>query len=167
MLSKLDIKLRTPTLAISKDFPWQSQTPSNAREIEAQSTLIRDRLRRHKSSSPASIVELINRLEKGSAKVMHDMALMRKEMSSLRQAAETATKHKSRKRRYIHNQETLTVGEITDLVAPNEASGQEEDNKPGKKLRVGRRCGRCGNTGHNSRTCQVEIEDAEDSDDSK
>ena len=102
--------------------------------------------------------------DKGSAKVMHDIALMRKEMSSLRQAAETATKRKSRKRKYIHNEETLTVGEMTDMVAPNEVGRQDEDEKCEKKVRTGRRCGRCGNTGHNSRTCQVEIEDAEDSD---
>ena len=98
---------------------------------------------------------------------MHDMALMRKKMSSLRQAAETATKRKGRKRKYIHNRGTLTVGEMTDSIAPNEASGQEEDKKPEKKVRIGRRCGRCGNTGHNSRTCQEETEDAEDSDSSK
>lgn len=167
VLSKLDIKLRTPTPAISEDLPWQSQTPSNAREIEAQSTLIRDRLRRHKSSSPNSIIESINRLEKGSAKVMHDMALMRKEMRSLREAAEIAAKRKSRKRKYIRNQETLTVGEMADLVAPNEVGGQEENEKPENKVRTGRRCRRCGNTGHNSRTCQVEIEDSEDSDGSE
>jgi hypothetical protein len=98
VLSKLDLELRTPTPAVSEDLPWQSQTPSNAREIEAQSTLIRNRVRQHKSSSPASIIESINRLEKGSAKVMHDMVLSRKEMASLRQAAETATKRRSRKR---------------------------------------------------------------------
>jgi hypothetical protein len=167
VLSKLDIKLRTPTPAISEDLPWQSQTPSNAREIEAQSTLIRDRLRRHKSSSPTSIIESINRLEKGSAKVMHDIALMRKEMRSLREAAEIATKRKSRKRKYIRNQETLTVGEMADLVAPNEVGGQEENKKPENKVRIGRRCRRCGNIGHNSRTCQVEIEDSEDSDGSE
>lgn len=105
VLSKLDIKLRTPTPAVSEDLPWQSQTPSNAYEIEARSTLIRDRIRRHKSSSPTSIIESINRLEKGPAKVTHDIALMRKEISSLRQAAKTATKRKSRKRKYIYNKD--------------------------------------------------------------
>jgi hypothetical protein len=165
VLSKLDMKLWTPTPAISEDFPWESQTPSNAREIEAQSTLIRDRIRQHKSSSPASIIESINRPEMGSAKVMHDMVLLRKEMASLRQAAETATKRRSRKRRYLHNQETLTVGEIVDLIAPKEAGGQKEGEKATKRARAQRHCGRYGNTGHNARSCQVNIVDAEDSED--
>lgn len=167
VLSKLDLKLRTPTPAISEDLPWQSQTPSNAREIKAQSTLIRDRIRQHKSSSPASIIESINRLEKGSAKVMHDMVLLRKEMASLRQAAEIATKRKTRKRRYIQNEETLTVGEIAGLIIPDKPSEQEEGEKTIKRVRTERHCKRCGKTGHNSRTCQTKIVDAEDSDNLK
>ena len=52
-----------------------------------------------------------------------NMVLLREEMTSLRQAAEAATKRKSRRRRYLYNQKTLTVGEITDMIAPNEAGG--------------------------------------------
>jgi len=52
--SKQDLKLRTPTPAMLQDLQWESQTPSNAREIEAQSTLIRDRIRRDEGSPPAS-----------------------------------------------------------------------------------------------------------------
>jgi len=88
------------------------------------------------------------------------MVLLRKEMASLRRAAETATKRRSRKIRYFHNQKTLTVGEITDMIAPNEAGGQEEDEKPGMRARAQRHCGRCGNTGHNARICRVEIVNA-------
>ena len=40
VLSKLDVMLRTPTPIASDDTPWESKTPSNTREIEAQSTLI-------------------------------------------------------------------------------------------------------------------------------
>jgi len=164
VLSKLDLKLRTPTPAISEDLPWQSHTPSNAREVEAQSTLIRDRIRQHKSSSPASIIESINRLEKGSAKVMHDFVLLREEMATLRQAAETAKRRRSHKKRYIYSQETLTVGEMTDLINPTEVAVQDESKQPRKRVQTERHCRRCGNTGHNSRTCKVEIVDAADSD---
>ncbi|KAI1523852.1 hypothetical protein PtrSN002B_011969, partial [Pyrenophora tritici-repentis] len=38
----------------------------NARELEAQSSLIRERVRQHKSSSPASIIEAIDQLKKGA-----------------------------------------------------------------------------------------------------
>ncbi|KAF2741722.1 DDE-domain-containing protein, partial [Sporormia fimetaria CBS 119925] len=41
VLSKLDVVLRTPTPPASQDAIWESKTPRNACEIEAQSTLIR------------------------------------------------------------------------------------------------------------------------------
>jgi hypothetical protein len=62
VMSKLDMLLRTPTPAALEETLWEAHTLSNVRELEAQSTLIRDRVRRHKSSSPASIIEAINQL---------------------------------------------------------------------------------------------------------
>ena len=60
VLSKLDVQLRTPTPAAIAEALWEARTPSNVRELEAQSTLIRDRVQKHKSSSPASIIEAID-----------------------------------------------------------------------------------------------------------
>jgi len=40
VLSKLDVQLRTPTPPAPGTVAWEAQTPRNAREIEAQSTLI-------------------------------------------------------------------------------------------------------------------------------
>jgi hypothetical protein len=50
VLSKLDIKLRTPTPPAVLEALWQARTPSNTRELKAQSTLIRDRVQRHQGS---------------------------------------------------------------------------------------------------------------------
>jgi hypothetical protein len=44
--------------------------PSNIRELKAQSTLISNRVRQHKSSSPASIIEAISQLKKGAGMMM-------------------------------------------------------------------------------------------------
>ena len=43
------------------------------------------------------------------------MVLMQEEIGRLRDAVEALTKCKSRKRRYIQAEETLTVGEVVDL----------------------------------------------------
>lgn len=68
---------------------------------------------------------------------MHDiMVLLRKEMASLRQVAKIATKRKIRKRGYIQNEETLTVGEIADSITPNKPSEQEEGEKAIKRVRT-------------------------------
>ena len=167
VLSKLDVVLRTPTPPASQDALWESKTPSNAREIEAQSPLIRTRIQRHKSSSPASILEAVSQFSKGAEKIAHEMVLVRKEMAGLRKVAEAATERKSRKRKYIRTEDTRTVGEVLDLIAPEEVDREKRGEKPPKRVQGKRRCGRCGETGHNARTCKAEIGDAEDSGGSK
>ena len=93
----------------------------------------------------------------GAETIAHEMVLMRKEMAGLRKVAEAATERKGRKRKYIRTEDTLTVGDVLDLIPPEEASGQEEGEKPIKRAGRERRCRRCGETGHNSRTCKVQI----------
>jgi hypothetical protein len=88
---------------------------------------------------------------------------MRQEMAGLREAVEIATEVRGRKRKYIQTAETLTVGDIADLIADKEGRGQKEGGESSKRVRTHRRCGRCGETGHNARTCAIEIVDLSDS----
>ena len=164
VLSKLDVQLRTQTPPQQDDAAWEAKTPRNAKEMEAQSTLIRNKMQIHRGSPASSLDEQVRQLTKGAQQIAHEMVLMRAEMGRLRDATETLTKRKSRKRRYVRAEETLTVGEVLDLIAEKEGGSREEGEEPAKRVRAGRRCGRCGKIGHNSRTCKVEIEDANDSD---
>ncbi|OBS16264.1 hypothetical protein FPOA_27625 [Fusarium poae] len=62
VVSKLDVQLRTPTPAeeeASQAQPWTSKTPTTAIEAQSQSEYLERRIRRHKSSSPESIIEAI------------------------------------------------------------------------------------------------------------
>ena len=77
VLSNLDVQMRTPTPAALPEAVWEACTPSNIRELEAQSSLIRDRVRQHKSPSPASIIEAINQLKKGAEVIMLSAEPMR------------------------------------------------------------------------------------------
>ena len=52
-------------------------------------------------------------------------------------------------------------------MAAREGSCRNDSEKPAKRVRAARHCGRCGEKGHNSRTCTVEIEDVDNSDTSK
>jgi hypothetical protein len=121
VLSKLDVQLRTPTSAALPEAIWEARTPSKVRELEAQSTLIRDRVRRHKSSSPASIIEAIGQLKKGAEVMMLSTELMRDRIISLKRANEVATKREQRKKKRIQRQGTLTKGEGEDILAQKEA----------------------------------------------
>jgi hypothetical protein len=76
VLPKLDVQLCTPTPAALLEVIWEAHTLSNVREPEAQSTLIRNCMRQHKSLSSASIIEAIGQLEKGAEVVMVSAELM-------------------------------------------------------------------------------------------
>jgi hypothetical protein len=160
VISKLDIKLRTPSPAALPDTIWEPATPSNQREVEAQSTLIRDRIRAHKSSSPASIIERLDQLEKGSSRAMHQIALMRDRISGLERANEAATARKKRKKKYIQKQGTLSKAEGEDIIAQKAVEQQLEGETRQGRARLGTsrqtsaRCTRCREPGHNSRTCK-------------
>ena len=85
----------------------------------------------------------------------------------MRSAIEELTKRKGRKRRYIRVEETLTVSEVSDLIAKRESSSRKDSKTPAKRVRAERHCGRCGEVRHNSRICKVEIEDLDDSEESE
>ena len=91
VLSKLDVQLRTPTPAALPEAHWEAKTPSNVRELEAQSTLISDRIQRHKNSSPALIIQAIGQLKKGAEVIMLSAELMCDQITNLERANEAHT----------------------------------------------------------------------------
>jgi hypothetical protein len=165
VLSKLDVQLRTPTPAALPEAPWEAKTPSNVRELEAQSTLIRNRVQRHKSSSPASIIEAIGQLRKGAEVIMLSAELMRDRIASLEKANEAASKRKQRKKKRIQQRGVLTKGDGEDILAQKEAEQQieRERRQGGERSGLSRqalaRCTRCREAGHNSRTCKKDTLD--------
>ena len=122
VLSKLDVQLRTPTPpAALAEALWEARTPSNARELGAQSTLIRERVRQHKSSLPASIIEAINQLKKGAEVIMLLAELMRDWIVSLERANEAASTRRQRKKKRLQKQGVLTKGAGEDILTQHEA----------------------------------------------
>lgn len=170
VLQHIDIRIRTPSLPVEEPTTWESKTPSNLHEFEAQSTLVRKRIRDHFNSSPTSTMQVLEKLEKGALSAMHSQVLVLDEIAGLRKTIEETTKRKSRKRRYIQDQGSLTVAEGSQLATHKDAGGQEK----GKQLlgtsqaaagpSTQRRCGICRQPGHNARTCQGFEEEESESD---
>ncbi|KAI1562694.1 hypothetical protein PtrEW13061_012101, partial [Pyrenophora tritici-repentis] len=52
------------------------------------------------------------------------MTLMMEKMNSLQEALEGANKRKSRKRRYVRIEETLTVGDVQEVLAEQASSSR-------------------------------------------
>ena len=124
-------------------------------------------MQNYQGSPASSLDKQVKQLSKGAQQIAHNMVLVQEEMGRLRDAVDTLTKRKTRKRRYIRAEETLTVSEVSDLIAEKEGSSRRDGEMPTKRVRAERRCGRCSEIGHNSRTCKVEIEDVDDSNASK
>ena len=160
VLLKLDVRLRTPTPPAPEVIQWEAKTPSNARELEAQSTLIRDRIQRHKSSSPASIIAAIDQLKKGAEVMLHSAALLKDRVASLERANEAATIRKQRKKKRIQKRGTLTRAEGEEIIAQKDVKQQLESKRSQDKAQSGAsrqaiaRCTTCRESGHNSRTCK-------------
>jgi hypothetical protein len=96
VLSKLDIRLRTPTPPLISSETWQSKTLSNAAELSLQSELIQSRIRRHQNSSPTSIFESLNRLAKGAQSIAHSATLIQAQVIELEAANRALSARKQR-----------------------------------------------------------------------
>ena len=171
VLSKLDVKLRTPTPSTSRagtPQPWVFQTPHNPREADSQSTLIKTRIANHQNSSPTSMLAAVDQLAKGTMAVMHEVALLRSEVSSLRKANEALSKRRRAKRTRVQLGGSLAIQDAQDVLGQGPVGGEGvQETQPGGggagggRTRV-RCCGVCGKPGHNARTCQ-EVAEASDS----
>ena len=171
VLSKLDVKLRTPTPLNSRagtPQPWVFQTPHNPREATSQSTLIKTRITNHQNSSPTSMLAAVDQLTKSTMAVMHQVALLQAENTSLRKANEAISKRRRAKRTRVQLGGSLAVEDAKDLLDQKAVVGEvaqemqmDGGGAGGVCTRV-RCCGVCGKPGHNARTCQ-EVVEASDS----
>lgn len=93
----------------------------------------------------------------------HNSVLQAQELAGICKAMAAMTEQCSCKRKYIWSEESLTVGDVLDLMAEKDGSGEKTAEQPAKRVRVQRHCRCCSKTGHNTRTCTTEIVDADDS----
>jgi hypothetical protein len=166
VISRLDVKLRTPTPFEDVDelpAPWVSKTPNNPIEASSQSEFSKNRISRHQGSSPTSILHAVDQFAKGGQGIMHQIALLRSENHILRQENETLSRRRRAKKKRLREGRSLTLGQGHDSQGQNEVDMQleEESRRNGRRKRrpetKERRCGVCGKAGHNARRCQIEV----------
>ena len=154
VISNLDIKLQTPPPPpiASEPSPWQSKTPSNPKELQAQTNLIKSRIAAQPANSPTQINEAIEHLVKGAVTVMHVAVLLREEVKELQAANAMKKQRQKRRRKRIQEAGVLTVREGQDIIQ-NAAVEEQIRLETQRPQGAQRRCGKCGGTGHNARTC--------------
>ena len=162
VISKLDVKLRTPTPTgppSAATDPWFSQTPYNPIEAVSQSEYIKNRIARHQGSSLTPIFTAIDQLAKGIQVLAYSVTLITAELRILQKANEVLSKRRRAKKIRIRLGGSLTVGDAHDILAQKEVQEQverETRKNGGRRTRIERalqRCSKCGKPGHNARTC--------------
>jgi hypothetical protein len=163
VLSKLEIKQKTPTPPPDEKIVWESKTPSNATELTSQNALIQGRIARHQDSSPTAINEALNQLTKGAQAMAYKIALMEEEIARLRKANEAASRRKARPKKRIRRQGVLAIAEGLDLVDQANINEQVRKETPQSGMQLGsttslqRRCGYCRQPGHRIETCSKRV----------
>ena len=162
VISKLNIRLRTPTPPPSRGSDWEPKTPSNYVQLQKQASSIKALLRTRSRSPPSPLNSAINQVLKACQITMQSAAFLEKEVGDLRAANEKQKQKRARSRRQIPAEEGLSVQEasqlITELVEANEAPppgpgmAGESINQPSR--RPPRGCGICRMPGHRRETCQ-------------
>jgi hypothetical protein len=84
-------------------------------------------------SSPTSIVKVFEKIAKGAVVVAHKLVLSQKRIAKLEAAHEAATKRKSRKRKQIRSEGTLTVEEGVRSTTLKEFNARSNEKKAKKR----------------------------------
>ena len=111
----------------------------------------------------------VDQLAKGTMAVMHEVALLRTEVSVLRKANKGLSKRRRAKKTRIRLGGSLTVQEAQDLldqkavVKPVIQETQPESSGVERSRTKIRCCSLCGKPGHNARTCQEAGESSDSS----
>jgi hypothetical protein len=95
VISKLDVKLQTPTptapLSVDTD-PWVSQTPHNPTDALLQTTLVKNRIISYQGSSPTATFLVVNMLAKGIEILAYGVTLLIAKVHTLYKANEALSK---------------------------------------------------------------------------
>ena len=98
-----------PCLGVSKIL-------QNPLEADLQTGLIKTRISNHQNSSPTSMLTAIDHFAKGAKAMMHQVALLRTEVSSLRKANEELSKRRRAKKTRLRLGGSLSIQDAEDLL---------------------------------------------------
>jgi hypothetical protein len=171
VISQLDIVISTsrPSTAGELPLPWEPSTPQNVIQTDSQSSYVRERIVRHQNSSPTRILEGVDQLAKGARRAIHEIALLRAENASLREANDRLSRRRRTKKRRLQEGGSLTLQDAQGLGVLDVGRSQlqvviqQSGHRTNLDLTPRRCCTRCNKTGHNVRTCPDKVEIDEDS----
>ena len=116
VLSKLNIRLRTPTPPGSRGSDGEPKTPLNYMQLQKQSSSIKALLRTRSRSPPSPLNTAINQILKACQIGMQSAAILEKEVSELRALNVKQKQKRTRSKRQIPHDGGLLVEEAVELI---------------------------------------------------
>jgi hypothetical protein len=159
VLSQLSPILRTPSPDLPDESTWEPQTPSNAYEMELQSSLLSSKVASHRDSSPSHIYQVIQQLAKGAQQMAASAAILALQVKDLEKANVEARRRKVRTNKFLSFEDRLSISKV-DVLGPQDClnpqllqRAMENAGREGSASSSKRKCGLCREEGHTKRTC--------------
>ncbi len=96
-------------------------------------------MRNRRRSSTNLLTKQIAQLSKGAQQIVYKIVLLIEKITTLQAALDESNKRKSRKRRYVQTEETLTVGKVQKVLAKQAGSSRGNGKSASKRVREERR----------------------------
>jgi hypothetical protein len=159
VLSRVGPAIRTPSPELPTQSAWEPQTPSNAHEMELQTSLVSSKIASHQDSSPSHITQALQQIAKGAQQIAASAAIMALQIKELEQANIEARRRKVRTNKFLSFEDRLSINKADVLGSQgyvNPQLLQVEVENAGKGTSASsskRKCGLCREEGHTKRTC--------------
>jgi hypothetical protein len=159
VLSRVGPAIRTPSPELPTQPAWEPQTPSNAHEMELQTSLVSSKIASHQDSSPSHITQALQQIAKGAQQIAASAAIMALQIKELEQANIEARRRKVRTNKFLSFEDRLSINKADVLgsqgyVDPQLLQVEVENAGEGTSASSSKRkCGLCREEGHTKRTC--------------
>ena len=168
VIAKLEVPPLVPTPTVSPlssgpSLTPPAKTPRTTREVTRQSRYLQKKINNYQGSSPSKILKALEFTTKSQMTLLHEVALLKKENSQLRETNHMLSKRRRAKNKRLQEGGTLTIKEGQALLTQKESGSKQSQSaqkKGGRRKRVKtkeRKCSNCGKPGHNARTCEKDI----------
>jgi hypothetical protein len=159
VLSFLPIVYRTPSPLIPPLQPpqWTTETPHNVVELQQQTNLIKQYLKRRTQSPPTPTERALDQLVKGCQMAMHSAVILAGQNQQLLAENQRQKRKRAQNRTYIARGGVLSGEEAQNLIgiaveAQNQPIVLEA---PRQRQRAPPKCSLCGSLLHKANTCSV------------
>jgi len=158
VLQKLNTQLRTPTpppAIVAEESKWVPETPHNIKELELQTQVIKDYIKRRTKTPPSPTDIALNQLVKGCQIAMHSAVLLAEENRQLRTENARQKRKKLVRRQYIATGGVLTAQEGIERsqIGETESMGGVIEQRKAPSTRAPNRCSMCKSLEHTARRC--------------